>query len=67
VARVAAQVVNLLAILGRYDETELVAIFPTARLEGCKVRLIRRRAIALARLTITADAFALDVAQMGRC
>ncbi|MNY32016.1 hypothetical protein D3C86_1662050 [compost metagenome] len=64
VAGVGAQVVELLGILGRDDEAELVAVFPAALLEGLRVCLIGQRTVGLAGLALATHAIALDVTQM---
>ncbi|MNF83434.1 hypothetical protein D3C84_657590 [compost metagenome] len=64
VAGVGAQVVELLGILGRDDEAELVPVFPAPFLEGLHVGLVGERAVGLARIAFATHAVALDVAQV---
>ncbi|MNE70909.1 hypothetical protein D3C80_1667380 [compost metagenome] len=62
VSGVGPQVIELLGILGRDDEAELVSVFPAARLEGFHVGLIGQRAVGLAGIALATHAVALDVA-----
>lgn len=61
---VGAQVFELLRILGRDDEAELVAVALATLLEGGRVRLVGDGAIGTALSTLAVHAFALDVAQV---
>src|SRR5690606_36995639 len=64
VAGIGAKVVELLGILGRDDETKLVAVVLAAFLERIEVGLIGQRPIGLARIAFATDAVALDIAQV---
>ena len=65
IAGIATQVIELLGILRRHDEPELVPVSTTAFLKGGEVGFVGGRAVGFPVLTIAADALALDVAQMG--
>ncbi|MOA59772.1 hypothetical protein D3C78_1844690 [compost metagenome] len=58
------QVIELLGILWRDNETELVSVLPAARVEGFHVGLVAQRAVGLAGIALATHTVALDVAQV---
>jgi hypothetical protein len=63
---VAAKVTEIPRLLGRDDETELMTILPSSRLEVGEVSLIRRRPVGFAWFAVAPDTFAFDVTQVRR-
>ncbi|MNY46904.1 hypothetical protein D3C86_1821290 [compost metagenome] len=62
--RVAAQVFQLLGVLHRNNEAELVPVTPPTLLEGLQIRRVRGRTVGLTALPVASDAVALDVVQV---